>query len=579
METKPTLARVEETIDRFLFEKSEPIVLAITGGWGEGKTHFWKNHILPKYRDYRPGYVSVFGADSLGAIRERVLVSAGETLDVSDQSISDIVKDRFPWVRQIGHVLAGIGKHWSGVIGVPDSVVDQLMESTLLRDNWILCIDDVERLSEKIGTETFLGYVNELRDEHRLKVVLIFNDDWFEESDDKAFARYREKVIDREIPFIPDLSEIVRLVADEEIEAGDVEPDSLVERCSILGLRNIRILAKAIRYFRDVKSELPEDCDPVFCDHTMHSLLLYCWIRFGADKVLSFEELTEFSLLGRSMTRHAHESVGDDADDDVVEKILGEYKYITTDDLDLILIDFVKTDILDDDALLEEYEKHISKTSRGILEERLRSAWREHFHGTLRDNTDEFCDELVAATDAYLSFISVEQVDSVAHVLTRLGRTSDAERLFHAYIDGHPNFYREHQEMASFAEPIRYAAMKSALENAAKEDKRDNRSLAEVLRSAWADEFIDQHDRKRLAEFSGAEIAQALVSADESSITSKIRTLRRMSKQGTSEEDEKIAAAFAEAIDIIANQSTINRIRMEAMQLISRDDPDPHASE
>lgn len=578
MERKPTLARVEETIDRYLFKDSEPIVLAITGGWGEGKTHFWKNHILPKHEEFRPGYISVFGADSLSTVRERVLVTAGETLDVRDKSISDIVKDRFPWVRQIGHVLAGIGKHWSGVIGVPDSVVDQLLESTLLRENWVLCIDDVERLSDKIGTDTFLGYVNEPRDEHRLKVVLIFNDDWFEESDDEEFARYREKVIDREVPFVPDLSEIVQLVASEEIEAGKVTPESLVERCSILGLTNIRVLAKAIRYYRDVTSILPEDRDLAFCDHAMHSLLLYCSVRFGADKVISFEDLGNFSLIGRSMTRHALESDGEDADDDVVEKILGEYNYQTTDDLDLILIDFVKTDILDGDSLIEEYDKHINRTSRGILEERFRNTWKEHFHGTLKDNAHEFCDELVAATDAYLAFISVEQIDSVAHILTRLGRINDSERLFRAYMSSHPGFYREHQEMASFAEPIKYPAMKSALESAAKEEKRDERSLMEVLRSAWADEFIDQDDRKRLAQFSGTEVAEALLDVDEPSITSKVRALRRMSRQGASEEDEQIATALAEAIEIIANQSTVNRLRMEAMQLISRDDAEQGAS-
>ncbi len=575
MKNRPTLERVKKTIDRYIFEQDDPIVLAITGGWGEGKTYFWKENIVPEYADKRPGYVSVFGAESIGAIRERVLVAAGEAFDVREKSISDVVKDRFPWVRQVGHVLAGIGKHWSGVIGIPSSVVDQLMESTLLRDGWIICIDDVERLSEKVGTDTFLGYVNELREEHKLRVVLIFNDDWFEGQEDKSFERFREKVIDREVPFIPDLREIVQLVAPDELLASGEEHKKLVSRCEILGLRNIRILGKAIRFFDELVSKLPENADASFCDAALHSLLLFSWMRFSPEKTVQFGDLETYSVLGRSMERHARASVGqDDDEEDEVEKLLSSYGYQFTDDLDLILIDFVQNGVLNEVALIEEYEKYSKKISRGLLEEQFRNTWKEHFHGSLSDNSEVFCGELITATEKYLPYGSVEQIDSVLNVLEKLGHGKDAERLFGAFMEARPDYYREYQEMSSFSEPIRYGLMKNAIEQSREEEQRDERSLNEVLESAWEDEFISQPDRVRLAEFSGEEVAEFLLNNDTPSITTKLRNFYRLTLHANTEEDLQIRAAITEAIEIISGRSTINRLRMEAMGLVRRALPD-----
>jgi len=46
-------------IERFVFQSDKPIVVALTGGWGEGKTYFWKEVVIPNHKDTKPGYVSV----------------------------------------------------------------------------------------------------------------------------------------------------------------------------------------------------------------------------------------------------------------------------------------------------------------------------------------------------------------------------------------------------------------------------------------------------------------------------------------------------------------------------------------
>jgi hypothetical protein len=65
-------------VERIVFQLTKPVVVALTGGWGEGKTHFWNEVVVPSHSVKRPRYVSVFGAESLAMIRERVAMASGE---------------------------------------------------------------------------------------------------------------------------------------------------------------------------------------------------------------------------------------------------------------------------------------------------------------------------------------------------------------------------------------------------------------------------------------------------------------------------------------------------------------------
>ena|SRR5271154_5894991 len=83
-------------IERFVFQSDKPIVVALTGGWGEGKTYFWKEVVIPNHKDTKPGYVSVFGAESLAMIRERVAFSSAHLADFAK---SGIIPE---WMKKIG---------------------------------------------------------------------------------------------------------------------------------------------------------------------------------------------------------------------------------------------------------------------------------------------------------------------------------------------------------------------------------------------------------------------------------------------------------------------------------------------
>src|SRR5262245_45873820 len=69
----PALADIKTSLERLL-DSDRPIVVALKGGWGEGKTFFWRESIQ-KHRS-KVSYVSLFGAASILEIRERVLLAS-----------------------------------------------------------------------------------------------------------------------------------------------------------------------------------------------------------------------------------------------------------------------------------------------------------------------------------------------------------------------------------------------------------------------------------------------------------------------------------------------------------------------
>ncbi|MDZ7551684.1 hypothetical protein RGC63_08395, partial [Helicobacter pylori] len=86
-------------------------------------------------------------------------------------------------------------------------------------ENTIVCIDEFERLSDKIPVQDILGLISELKEHKRCCVIAIYNKFFTDEVKDeqkKLFNAYCEKVFDRMFNFSP--------YAKEQIEAMGGHP-------------------------------------------------------------------------------------------------------------------------------------------------------------------------------------------------------------------------------------------------------------------------------------------------------------------------------------------------------------------
>ena len=193
-----------------LIDTKKPWAIALTGEWGIGKTRFWKdfyenNHTLLGVDKY--SYVSLFGIDSIDALKFEIALSTHETTQKKDYlfGLKSIFKKSLDAIDL--PKLEGTGVTLSLGKGLISSAITSLIGDTLI------CIDDIERLSENLNIRDIMGLVNHLSLEKNCKVVMILHD----VKADEQFQEYKEKVFDEVLILDESLTAIEKLVNDKNL--------------------------------------------------------------------------------------------------------------------------------------------------------------------------------------------------------------------------------------------------------------------------------------------------------------------------------------------------------------------------
>src|SRR5262249_2815855 len=118
-----------------------------------------------------------------------------------------------------------------------------LVSFMTIRDQ-IICIDDLERRGKQLDVGDVLGLISYLREQRNCKVVLILNDEQLEGDDLRAFRKNIEKVVDVSLVYEPTSEQSVRIA----ITATDDSSHKVAERCTALGITNIRVIKRIARF-------------------------------------------------------------------------------------------------------------------------------------------------------------------------------------------------------------------------------------------------------------------------------------------------------------------------------------------
>lgn len=212
------------TIDTDVEEISSPIsepilnhlrmkttgALLLTGDWGSGKTYHIKKYIFPlieKTTDFSPLIVSLYGETDKNNIAQKVLFayfdSKGKNVNLGTGTIAKNVKnlsEAIPYIKKFVDVEKLI-------LGTGENVFRLIPHDKLL-----ICFDDIERMSDKINVDDFLGIINDLVENKGCKVLLIANAEGPKIKNEMTF---KEKTIEKTIHFIPNLSEIFDSIVSE----------------------------------------------------------------------------------------------------------------------------------------------------------------------------------------------------------------------------------------------------------------------------------------------------------------------------------------------------------------------------
>ncbi|HEY5811123.1 MAG TPA: P-loop NTPase fold protein [Terrimicrobiaceae bacterium] len=229
---------ISEALLKFLTDETLRVAI-LKGEWGIGKTFFWRNFLkLAKdtldFRAY--SYVSLFGAEEIGDLKRQVF-SNFEILD--EKKLSKHLEK----LKPISTLLKAIKIPYLNSSGP----INDLIENKLI-DNFLICIDDLERKERSISGASVLGFISHLKEEKSCKIILIYNDKELDEKTEEQINEYREKVVDLELTYRPTIGENLSIIWPENC------PQCVADIFHSLELNNIRVMQRVkwtLEYFAE----------------------------------------------------------------------------------------------------------------------------------------------------------------------------------------------------------------------------------------------------------------------------------------------------------------------------------------
>src|SRR5690606_29360676 len=158
-----------------------------------------------KFKLRKYAYVSLFGIDSLESLKYEIAVKTHK-VDQSEDRMQG-AKSLFNKALDTVDLSSIEGKGLSLNIG--KSLITSVLSS--LVSNTVICIDDIERISDSLSLKDVMVLVNDLKLEKNCQVITILNDAKASEQ----FQEYKEKVLDEVLVFDDNLDILETFITDE----------------------------------------------------------------------------------------------------------------------------------------------------------------------------------------------------------------------------------------------------------------------------------------------------------------------------------------------------------------------------
>ena len=205
----------------------------LSGAWGSGKTHFWEKYIAPElvknFKDDNRAcvYVSLYGKESLKAIKQEVFLKASDETDYLSEEVETFGIDALSSLEDSDANWAKIVKSFWDLNETRRGQKGQ----NRLKDGGLICFDDFERKSKKVDLNDLFGFISQLGIGLNCKVVIILNSDVFEGEEANVFKTVKEKTVNKFFYFKPEIEELFKLIyeSDKKYKQLDKYKDEILK--------------------------------------------------------------------------------------------------------------------------------------------------------------------------------------------------------------------------------------------------------------------------------------------------------------------------------------------------------------
>lgn len=344
---------VKETLLQEISRQSEVgTVLTLSGPWGSGKTHLWRE-IEAELTGRQPTplvvYASLFGVDGIAGIKS-VLVN--ETiLSPKIEKYATIGAEQLKRVSGLfARILPGVLKVLDNQIG-SDLISKNVDLTRYVPSSTIVCLDDLERCSETTRIEDVLGLVNYLSEQRHCRVVLILNEEHLTERYPQyqtLVKAYRERVVKTSIRITADVEAIFdHLASRNSTRLNAVTKAQIIAHMARAKCNNLRTLSRIIERVGAIGAALKVDPAP-------EQVTLVCALTME-DAAGGLESEDFYAFIPGLLAYKLREKMGSAEDPKRMEFYSRHYSTSGTNyKFSLAIYGYIANGLLDRVALVEE---------------------------------------------------------------------------------------------------------------------------------------------------------------------------------------------------------------------------------
>lgn len=556
-----TIEIVEERLDALL--KSERAkVLLLTGGWGAGKTHQWKQALQraaavgnqPRY-----AYISLFGLTSLAEVRKRVAEETVSAIKLPGKTgtVGEAIEEGGWQLKplQIMKLLPVIP-----YLGKLEGLANELSFASVR--NAVVCFDDLERGGKGLHLTDVFGLASFLKEERNCKVVLISNEEKLNSESKDELSRYLEKVVDENIHFAPTSTEACKIALGD---TPDLARALLLEKVEKLNISNIRVISRL--------SNMAEELAVIF--EGLHELVLKEAINtlalFGAAHFLPTDGFPTVDYLMKisedNWSRYFRDAKNtkEETDEERLlakwEARLTSYGYTHTSHFDEEIGRSVKRGFFDRSTLIPLARQLSDSSAEQVLIAKYHDAWTKFWHSLEGDGEQMLC-ELAEISFGAIKVIGPDDLQNAFDVFSQAGKDETAMKLLEQFIASNQHRPKIFGAInGAFHE--NYSGAVAEHLQAEFEKHKATTTIEEALDRINFDQGWNPEDIRIVSKADRNEIEKLLHVAEPRRFQVRLKTLLRIGTlQDAQENDKRLSELTLEFLKELASKDSIIAIRM-----------------
>jgi hypothetical protein len=234
---------ITQHISSLLDDTSFPPLVMLDGRWGEGKTYFAKNTLIPELQNQGHSCVffSLTGLSSINDFKDRLLSLSLLNSELNSESSKSASKTLTSIISKFG------GKNGGGIASIlngASGLVKEIMLSKL--DDKTIIIDDLDRVDNKKLSNLIIGECLQLTNDSNLKFLFIVND-----KKNLADAELKEKVFSGIVKLNKNFNENIEIAFSNYAWFKDFrhEIETIVSQKK---LKNLRVMKRASKKIDEI---------------------------------------------------------------------------------------------------------------------------------------------------------------------------------------------------------------------------------------------------------------------------------------------------------------------------------------